>query len=149
MADGNPSGRHPAPASRLLPRRIHLPLQPPALPGPRTALPSPRPAGRRQRAGTVPSDHCRQRSSPSPVGYLSEGDTHFEDFQDEAGEGEDVTRRVVAAVGVAVLAENDVLVAMHDLDAPMIAIDGQQSLWRGGSQAGDEMNDLVLRRLPL
>src|SRR5450759_4108119 len=65
MADGNPSGRHPAPASRLLPRRIHLPLQPPALPGPRTALPSPRPAGRRQRAGTVPSDHCRQRSSPA------------------------------------------------------------------------------------
>lgn len=41
----------------------------------------------------------------------------FEDFQDEAGEGEDVTRRVVAAVGVAILAENDVLVAMHDLDA--------------------------------
>lgn len=31
----------------------------------------------------------------------------------------------------------------------MIAIDGQQSLWRGGSQAGDEMDDLVLRRLPL
>src|SRR5450759_5062835 len=78
MADGNPSGRHPAPASRLLPRRIHLPLQPPALPGPRTALPSPRPAGRRQRAGIVPSDHCRQRSSPSPRGYVSEGDTHLE-----------------------------------------------------------------------
>lgn len=71
------------------------------------------------------------------------------EFQDEAGEGEDVTRRVVAAVGVAVRAENDVFVAMHDLDAPMIAIDGQQSLWRCGSQAGDEMNYLVLRRLPL
>jgi hypothetical protein len=73
----------------------------------------------------------------------------FEDFQDEAGEGEDVAGRVVATVGVAVLAEDDVLVSMHDLDSPMIAIDGQQSLWRGGSQAGDEMNDLVLRRLPL
>ena len=73
----------------------------------------------------------------------------FEDFQDKAGEGEDVARRVVATIGVAVLAENDVLVAMHDLDSPMIAIAGQQSLWRGGAQAGDEMNDLVLRRLPL
>ncbi len=39
---------------------------------------------------------------------------------------------------------------MHDLDAPMIAIDTQQSLWRGGGgQAGDEMEDLMLRRLPL
>ena len=73
----------------------------------------------------------------------------FEDFQDKAGEGEDVARRVVATIGVAVLAENDVLVAMHDLDSPMIAIAGQQSLRRGGAQAGDEMNDLVLRRLPL
>ena len=65
----------------------------------------------------------------------------FENFQDKAGEGEDVARRVVATIGVAVLAENDVLVAMHDLDSPMIAIAGQQSLWRGGAQAGDEMND--------
>ena len=73
----------------------------------------------------------------------------FENFQDKAGEGEDVARRVVATIGVAVLAENDVLVAMHDLDSPMIAIAGQQSLRRGGAQAGDEMNDLVLRRLPL
>jgi hypothetical protein len=73
----------------------------------------------------------------------------FEDLQDEASEGEDVTRRVVATVGVAVLAENDVLVTMHDLDAPMIAIAGQQSLRRGDAQAGDEMNDLVLRGLPL
>jgi hypothetical protein len=53
------------------------------------------------------------------------------------------------ARGYGVLAENDVLVAMHDLDSPMIAIAGQQSLRRGGAQAGDEMNDLVLRRLPL
>jgi hypothetical protein len=74
----------------------------------------------------------------------------FEDFEDEAGKGENVARRVVATVGVAVLAKDDVLVSMHDLDAPMIAIDTQQSLWRGGgSQAGDEMDDLMLRRLPL
>ena len=31
----------------------------------------------------------------------------------------------------------------------MIAIDAEQSLWRGGGgQAGDEMDDLMLRRLP-
>src|SRR5208282_1178762 len=40
MAYGNPSGRYPTPASRLLSRRIHLPLQQPALPGTRAALPS-------------------------------------------------------------------------------------------------------------
>ena len=38
---------------------------------------------------------------------------------------------------------------MHDFDAPMIAIDAQQSLWRGGGQAGNEVDDLMLRRLPL
>ena len=39
---------------------------------------------------------------------------------------------------------------MHDLDPPMIAIEAQQSLWRGGGvQAGDEIDDLVLWRLPL
>ena len=58
----------------------------------------------------------------------------FEDFQDKGGEGEDVARGVVATIGVAVLAENDVLVAMHDLNSPMIAIAGQQSLRRGGAQ---------------
>ena len=73
----------------------------------------------------------------------------IQDFEDEASEGENVARRVVATVGVAVLAENDVLVSMHDLDAPMIAVDAQQSLRRGGGgQAGDEMDDLMLRRLP-
>ena len=39
---------------------------------------------------------------------------------------------------------------MHDLDPPMIAIDAQQRLWRGGGgQAGDEIDDLVLWLLPL
>ena len=33
---------------------------------------------------------------------------------------------------------------MHDLDPPMIAIDAQQRLWRGGGgQAGDEIDDLL------
>jgi hypothetical protein len=53
-------------------------------------------------------------------------------FENEASEGEYVARRVVATVGVVVLAKDDVLVSMHDLDAPMIAIDAQQILWRGG-----------------
>jgi hypothetical protein len=38
---------------------------------------------------------------------------------------------------------------MHDLDAPVIAIEAEQSLRRGGGgQAGDEVDDLMLRRLP-
>ena len=64
--------------------------------------------------------------------------------------GENVSRSVVATICVAVLAEDDVLVSMHDLDPPMIAIDAQQRLWRGGGgQAGDEIDDLVLWLLPL
>ena len=36
-------------------------------------------------------------------------------------------------------------IGKHDLYPPMIAIDAQQSLWRGGGgQAGDEIDDLVL-----
>lgn len=74
----------------------------------------------------------------------------LEDFEDEAGKGENVSRCIVATVSVAVLAEDDILVSMHDLDAPMIAIDAQQSLGRGGGgQTGDEVDDLMLRRLPL
>ena len=54
------------------------------------------------------------------------------------------------AVGVAVLAENDVLVSVHDLDAPMVAIGLQNGLRRGarGRQAGDQI-DGFLRLLPL
>jgi len=78
------------------------------------------------------------------------GRDEFQDFEDEGGKGENVARCVVATVGVGVLAKDDVFVSMHDLDAPMIAIDAQQCLWRGGGgQAGDEVDDLMLRRLPL
>ena len=31
----------------------------------------------------------------------------------------------------------------------MITIEAQQSLWRGGGQAGDKIDDLMLRLLPL
>src|SRR3981189_2113032 len=41
----------------------------------------------------------------------------FQDFESEADKGKDVSRRVVAFVGVAVLAEDDILVSMHDLYA--------------------------------
>ena len=43
VADRHAPRRHPAPASRLLPRRIHVPFQPPALTSSRVALSSPRP----------------------------------------------------------------------------------------------------------
>ena len=46
---------------------------------------------------------------------------------------EKCSRSVVATIRVAVLAEDDVLVSMHDLDPPMIAIDAQQRLWRAAA----------------
>ena len=44
------------------------------------------------------------------------------------------------AVGVSVLAQSKVLVAMHDLDSPVVAIDFQQPCWRCilGIEARDE-----------
>lgn len=58
----------------------------------------------------------------------------FQDFENEAGDGENVARRVIATVRVGVLGEDDVLVAMHDPYPPMIAIDTQLS--RGEAAAG-------------
>lgn len=55
--------------------------------------------------------------------------------------------RVGAAVGIAVFAEDDVVVPLHDLAAPMIAIDADQRSWRGG-QAVDQIDGLLLRRAP-
>ena len=57
MADRHAPGRHPAPASRLLPRRIHIPLQPPSLTSPRAALPPARPTGGCCRTGAISHDH--------------------------------------------------------------------------------------------
>jgi len=44
------------------------------------------------------------------------------------------------AVGVSVFAEGEVLVAVHDLDVPVIAIERQQQGWRSipGIKAGNE-----------
>jgi len=68
--------RRPAPASRLLPRRIHLPLQPPPLTRQGPALPQARRAGRRRRAGPLPRNH-RHRPSSADTSNESEGDTPF------------------------------------------------------------------------
>ena len=48
MADRHSPGWRPASTSRLLPRRIHLPLQSPQIKGPRDALSSPRPTSPRR-----------------------------------------------------------------------------------------------------
>ncbi len=48
MADRHSPGWRPASTSRLLPRRIHLPLQSPQIKGPRAALSSPRPTSPRR-----------------------------------------------------------------------------------------------------
>lgn len=74
----------------------------------------------------------------------------FEDFESKAEKGKDVSRRIVAAVGVAILAENDVLVSMHDLDAPMAAIDAKKRFGRrlAGRRSGDQIDDFLLGLLP-
>ena len=63
LAARHAAGRHPAPASRLLPRRVHLPLQPPSVTGARPALPSARRTGRRRRAGDLPRHHEKSPKS--------------------------------------------------------------------------------------
>lgn len=75
----------------------------------------------------------------------------FEDVEGEAGQRKDVLLGVVAAVGVAVLAESDVLVSMHDLDASMAAIDGEKRLGRdlAVGDARDQIDDLRLSLFPL
>ena len=47
-------GPLPAPTSRRLPRRIHLPLQSASITGPRPPVPPPRPSGRAHRTGPRP-----------------------------------------------------------------------------------------------
>ena len=54
---GNSPRRHPAPTSRLLPRRIHLPLQSASITGPWPPVSPPRPAGGGHRTGPLPLHH--------------------------------------------------------------------------------------------
>ena len=65
--------------------------------------------------------------------------------------GKDVARRVAAAVGVAVLAENDVLVPVHDFHAPMAAIGCRKRLRRRLAvwKTGDRIDGFLLKLLPL
>ena len=57
---GDSPGRHPAPTSRLLPRRIHFSLQSTSITGPWTPVPPPRPAGGGRRTGPLPLHHQTQ-----------------------------------------------------------------------------------------
>lgn len=66
------------------------------------------------------------------------------------GDREDIAGRMVAAVCVAVFPARNVLVAMHNLNSPMSALEFQQDVRRGffSRQAVDEIDDLHLRLLP-
>lgn len=52
----------------------------------------------------------------------------FQDGQNKVVEDEDVVRRGVFATGAGVFAEKDILVSVHDFNAPMLAIKVQQDL---------------------
>ena len=70
---GNSPGRHPAPTSRRLPRRIHLPLQSASITGPRPPVPPPRPAGDGHRTGPLPLHHHTQDIRQSPPNWVMKG----------------------------------------------------------------------------
>jgi len=75
----------------------------------------------------------------------------FEEGQNEVIEDEDVVRGGVFTTGAGVFAEKDILVPVHDLNAPMLAIEVHQVLRRslGFGQAGNQINDFFFRRKPL
>ena len=74
----NYPGRHPAPTSRRLPRRIHLPLQSASITGPRPPVPPPRPAGGGHRTGPLPLHHHTQDIRQSPrIGGMKEIPTKY------------------------------------------------------------------------
>ena len=74
---GSP-GRHPAPTSRRLPRRIHLPLQSASITGPRPPVPPPRPAGGGDRPAPYDSIIKPRISANLPPNWGNkERDTHF------------------------------------------------------------------------
>ncbi len=65
-------------------------------------------------------------------------------------EDKDGVGSVVFAVCVSVLAEENVFVSVHNLDAPMIPVELKQGLWSrfDFGQAGDEINGFFFYRLP-
>src|SRR5439155_11505066 len=66
-------------ASRLLPGRVHVPIQPAAIKKPRQALLPPRAASRSSRARSLGSDYSPRNQSQNETttcrGYLSQADT--------------------------------------------------------------------------
>jgi len=65
-------------------------------------------------------------------------------------EDEDGVGRVVFAVGIGILAKKNIFVSVHNLDAPMLAVEPKQVLRNGlcFRQAGDEINGFFFYRLP-
>ena len=85
------------------------------------------------------------------IARVGEGETDFKILSAKPIKGKDVSRRVVASICVAVLAEDDVFVSMHDFYAPMAAIGGQQRFGRclAIRKTGNQIDDFRLGLLPL
>jgi len=84
------------------------------------------------------------------IARVGEGETDFQYFEREANKGKDVSRRFVASICVAVLSEDDVLVSMHDLYAPMAAMADKSASGEAspfGKRRSD--NDFLLGLVPL
>ena len=70
---GDFPGRHPAPTSRLLPRRIHFSLQSTSITGPWTPVPPPRPAGGGRRTGPLPPPSSNPAFPPISPNWVMKG----------------------------------------------------------------------------
>ncbi len=81
---------------------------------------------------------------------VGEGETDFRSLRANPNKGKDVARRIVASIGVGVFTENDVLVSMHNLDAPMAAVGAEKRFARrlAGRQTGDQIDDFYFRVFP-
>ena len=66
----------------------------------------------------------------------------FKQGQGATGEREDILRRIVRTVCVAIFSQCDVLVSMHDFNLPMISIEPQNGFWCDRCHAGYQIGDL-------
>ena len=66
----------------------------------------------------------------------------FKQGQGATGEREDILRRMVRTVCVAIFSQCDVLVSMHDFNLPMISIEPQNGFWCGRCHTGYQIGNL-------
>lgn len=77
-------------------------------------------------------------------GFCRRGIDAFQQCSCGTDQREHISRGVVFAVCVAILAKADILVAVHDLDVPMRAVEAQKGRGARRIEAGDQIGGLDL-----